>query len=42
MRNIIVHQYFGIDLDEIWDAVEKDIPILKDWISEYLKENKDV
>jgi len=29
MRNILVHDYFGIDLDEVWAAVEKDIPELK-------------
>jgi uncharacterized protein with HEPN domain len=29
MRNIVVHQYFGIDLDQVWQVVEKDIPSLK-------------
>ena len=29
MRNILVHDYFGIDLDEVWAAVEKDLPELK-------------
>lgn len=29
MRNIISHEYFGIDLDNIWDTATNDIPILK-------------
>jgi uncharacterized protein with HEPN domain len=29
MRNIIAHEYFGIDLDEVWQVVEKDLPKLK-------------
>ena len=29
MRNILVHNYFGIDLEEVWSAVERDIPELK-------------
>ena len=29
MRNILVHEYFGIDLEEVWKAVEKDLPDLK-------------
>lgn len=29
MRNILVHQYFGIDHDAVWSAVERDLPDLK-------------
>lgn len=29
MRNIIAHEYFGIDLDEVWQVVERDLPELK-------------
>jgi uncharacterized protein with HEPN domain len=29
MRNILVHHYFGIDLDAVWSVVEHDIPELK-------------
>ena len=29
MRNILVHDYFGIDLNEVWTAVERDLPMLK-------------
>ena len=36
MRNILVHDYFGIDLEEVWSAVERDLPGLKkkiQWLS---------
>ena len=29
MRNILVHQYFGIDLAEVWSTIEGDIPQLE-------------
>lgn len=34
LRNIIVHNYFGIDLEEIWATVERDLPILQKQIEE--------
>lgn len=29
MRDKLVHDYFGIDLKTVWDAVKKDLPPLK-------------
>lgn len=29
MRNILVHDYFRVDTDEVWAAVERDLPTLK-------------
>ena len=29
MRNILIHIYFGIDRDIIWEVVERDLPNLK-------------
>ena len=28
MRNVVVHQYFGVDLRIVWDTVRKDLPPL--------------
>ncbi len=28
MRNVLVHQYFGIDTDIVWSIVERDLPQL--------------
>jgi uncharacterized protein with HEPN domain len=29
MRNVLVHDYFGIDLAEVWSTVERDLPVLR-------------
>lgn len=29
MRNLFVHQYFGVDPHEVWNAVISDLPTLK-------------
>lgn len=29
MRNILIHQYFGIDKDLVWTTIEGDLPRLK-------------
>lgn len=29
MRNILVHQYFGVDVDKVWRTVERDLPDLE-------------
>ena len=28
-RNVVVHDYLGIDVEEIWDIVQDDLPDLK-------------
>jgi len=29
MRHVLVHDYLGIDLAEVWAVVDRDIPALK-------------
>jgi uncharacterized protein with HEPN domain len=29
MRNFVTHQYFGIELSDVWSTVVNDIPVLK-------------
>jgi uncharacterized protein with HEPN domain len=29
MRNVLIHDYFGVDLEEVWRVVERDLPELK-------------
>lgn len=38
MRNYIVHEYFQVDNQVVWDVVTNDLPILKEQIENYLKE----
>ena len=33
MRDKLIHDYFGVDLDAVWDTAEKDIPQLKNKIT---------
>ena len=32
MRNVLVHNYFSIDLDIVWQVVESELPALKEKI----------
>lgn len=32
MRNKLIHDYFGVDIEKVWLTVKKDIPMLKDQI----------
>jgi uncharacterized protein with HEPN domain len=32
MRDILIHKYFGIDLELTWEVVKRDIPALKEQI----------
>ena len=41
MRNILVHEYFVIDLDVVWDAVQRDVPLLKPAVEALLKKLED-
>lgn len=36
MRNVLVHNYFNIDLDIVWQVVESELPALKDKIGRIL------
>jgi len=37
MRDKLIHEYFGIDLGNVWKVVTEDIPVLKKKIEEILK-----
>ena len=28
LRNIIIHEYFDIDIENIWEIIENDLPVL--------------
>lgn len=38
MRNVLVHDYFGIDLDVVWSVLERDLPQLKPQIAAILRD----
>ncbi len=38
MRNILVHQYFGIDWKEVWKTAMIDVPVLKRSVQRILED----
>ncbi len=38
LRNRIIHHYFGIDYDIVWDTIKTDIPLLQGYITLMIKE----
>jgi len=39
MRNILIHDYDDVDLDVVWDTVQKDVPLLISRLQNYLAKN---
>jgi uncharacterized protein with HEPN domain len=39
MRDMIIHHYFGIDIDLVWGTVKKDLPDLKKLLDIVVHEN---
>jgi|SRR3990172_1225537 len=40
LRDILIHGYFGIDVEIIWDIIKNKIPALKEKVAEILSEMK--
>ena len=38
LRNLLVHEYFGIDLQQVWDSATIDVPLLRQQIQPILRE----
>ena len=38
MRDKLIHDYFGVDLDLVWDVVASELPTARDRIAVLLKE----
>lgn len=37
MRNVLAHEYFGVDLNQVWKTVQEDLPDLKSKLQALLK-----
>jgi len=37
MRDKLIHDYLGVDLDAVWDTVKKDIPALKNRLGDIIE-----
>jgi uncharacterized protein with HEPN domain len=40
LRDILVHDYFGIDMDIVWDVVQSKLPVLAEQVRRILEESK--
>lgn len=40
MRNILIHEYFGVDTEAIWKSIIEDLPKLRPVIIKVLEETK--
>ena len=38
MRHVLVHGYYMVDPESLWDTIQNDIPELKPYIEQYLDE----
>lgn len=38
MRDKLIHDYLGVDIDAVWDTTQRDIPVLKKEVENILKE----
>jgi uncharacterized protein with HEPN domain len=37
MRDILIHEYFGVDLELTWNVVKHELPALKDQLNDEVK-----
>lgn len=38
MRNVLIHQYFRVDLEFVWGTALNDVPVLRQKVEEIIKE----
>jgi uncharacterized protein with HEPN domain len=38
LRDMLIHEYFGVDLEIIWDIIKNKLPELNKQINQILKE----
>jgi uncharacterized protein with HEPN domain len=38
LRDVLIHGYFGVNLNRVWLVIEKDLPDLKEKVAQVLKE----
>jgi len=37
MRDVLIHEYFGVNINVVWNTIKKDIPKLKAQIIEVIE-----
>lgn len=39
MRNVVIHEYFGVDPDILWETIHNDLPSLQVLLNSILRQN---
>ena len=39
MRNILIHEYFGVDINTVWHTAKKYLPLLKQQLEAISQKN---
>jgi len=39
LRNLLVHEYLEVDMQAVWDLIDKDLPVLRNAIIRILEQN---
>ncbi len=40
MRDKLIHDYFGVNIEVVWKTVKNDVPFLKELIEKMIQEQK--
>lgn len=40
MRDKLIHGYFGVDIDAVWDTIQRDIPTLQQYVEKILDKKR--
>lgn len=38
MRDKLIHHYFGVDIEKVWNTAQEDLPVLKEQVTGILKD----
>ena len=41
LRNVLIHKYFGVDLNIVWGVVEQELPPLKQRLQQLIETSQD-
>ena len=42
LRDVLIHDYMGVDINAVWEITQKDLPVVKRRIQEILQAMKDL
>jgi uncharacterized protein with HEPN domain len=42
LRDVLIHDYMGVDINAVWEITQKDLPVVKKRIQEILHAMKDL